>query len=321
MDETSVFQSRRQLLRYCLVGSVAALAGCQGTDDGSPDGDTPTDDGTPGETPTAGSTATDGRTQTDDGTPTATETPKDGNLTERFELAGDGSVSFRTWLVSDNPIVFDDGTELLFQYNDYEVGTSQNWEDMRQQRRNIAGALGTSPDSMTGELLVGGPNDKQGRLLLGRFDRDGIVSFQQDEGRTITGEYRGYTVLDDQIAVGEQAVLITSLYEQYVDTNAGDGTRLGESDESTGIVLDVLPSGVQIAVSRDPSREAVDVTGTSVTEVGSDGTFKRKVRAFVFESENAASVDAALEFVSMADEEPLTTEHHGPVVIIEYVPA
>lgn len=318
MDETSSLQSRRQLLRYCAVGSITAFAGCLGGDDGQPsDDDTPTGN----ETPTDRHTQTAHGTPTDRHTQTETDTPADGDRSEQFELAGDGSAPFRNWLVSDNPIVFEDGTRLLCQYNDYDAAATQNWEAMQAQRQNLAETLGTSDQSLRSEVLIGGNGASQhGRVLFGTFDSDEVIAVLEDEGMTVTDDYRGYTVLDDQIAVGDEAVLATSLYREYLETHAGDGNRLGESDDAAGIVLDLLPAGIQISVARDPERETVEVSGTSVTEVDADGAFERKVRVFVFGSESDASVDAALEYVTMADEEPLTAEANGRIVMIEYVP-
>jgi hypothetical protein len=301
MNARRLSVSRRRVLRYCGVGATAGLAGCLwgGDDDeGS--------DATPG---------TDGNGDRED-------VP----LTERFELAGDGSLEFRTWLIPGNTIVFQNGTELLFQHNDYEAATEQGWTAMAQQRQNIASSFGTDVESHVGAILIGSPGggSQPRHIHLGEFDKESVVEFQQDENWEIKEEYEGYTILTHSnvtAAIGTDAMLVTPLYEQYIDAKNGAHERLGEADDGVGLILDLLPDGVQMSVSRNPEREGIDVTGTSVMEVDPDGTFKRKVRAFVFESENAASVDAALEFVSMADEEPLTTEHHGPVVIIEYVPA
>jgi hypothetical protein len=310
MNERRPSFSRRKLVRYCGVGGTVGLAGClwggSNDDDGNGDDGDDTDNGTDADT---------------DGNGNMEDRP----LVERFELAGDGAAEFRDWLIPGNSIVFSDGTELLFQHNDYEAATEQGWSDMAQQRQNIASNFGTQAESHVGSILIGSPEGgSQPRSIhLGDFDKESVVEFQQDENWEIKEEYEGYSILtrsDITAAIGTDAMLVTPLYEEYIDAKNGDHERLGEADEGVGIVLDLLPDGVQMSVSRNPDREGVDVSGTSIMEVGSDGESQRKVRTVVFNSVDAASVDAALELVNMADDEPLAAEHHEHVVMLEYVP-
>lgn len=289
--------TRRRVLEYCAIGSAVGLAGCLGGDD---------DDEAPG----------NGDSQPGNGN-------GNGELSDQFELAGDGTHSFSGWLVPDNPIVLQGGTELLFQYNDYEAAAAQGWEDMQQQRQTQAASFGSDVESHVGEVFIGAPEggEQPGNIQLGSFDQEAIVQFQEDAGRTVTDEYRGYSVVSDEVAVGPDALVVTPGYEQYLDARYGDAESLTEADEGASTILGLIPSGVQISVSRDSDLEDVDVSGTSVQEVDTDGNFQRLIRTFVFESESAASTDRAEEILESGSySETLTAEHTGRVVMVEYSP-
>lgn len=286
MQDTGSRTSRRQVLRYCGVGATVSLAGCLWGGDGD-------------------------------------DSPDDGSLSEQFELAGNGADPFREWLLPDNPIVLSDGARILFQYNDYEAAAEQGWEDMEQQRQTQASSFGSDVDSHDGELFIGPPEsgEQTGNIQIGSFDRVSIVEFLEESGQSVTDEYRDYSIISGEVAVGDDALVVTPMYEQYIDAKMGEKTRMGAADEGAGIILDLVPSGVQISVSRSDELEDVDVSGSSVQEVDTDGTFQRMIRTFVFKSESDASVDRAREIVSEGGfDEMVTSEQHGRVVMVEYVP-
>lgn len=278
MSESRFGSSRRQLLRYCALGSAVGLAGCLWDDN---------------------------------------EPPDDGDLPGLFELAGDGAVPFREWLLPDNTIGHDDDTETVFVYRDYELAAERDWEDALLERQQHADTLGSQPESHSALLMTGIPTaDEWGLVHLGTFDHDTVVEFQENSGFEITDEYRGFSVLDGQFAVGSEAILGTPAYEQHIDAKGGDAERAEDSDADVRLLLDLLPEGVQITASRNQTRENVPITGTSTQEIGPDGGRHRAIRAIVFDDVEVTSIERAREITE--DEEVLTEEQHGRVVMLEY---
>lgn len=281
MSEHTFGWSRRTLLRYGALGSVAGLAGCQGDDD---DDEPPTDDELPG----------------------------------LFELAGTGADSYREWLVPDNYVEVGE-QELLFQYNDFEAAAQENWENMQQRREGIATSFGTDTQDHEGNVIIGHPSRGTGFLYLGSFDRDSIVEFLANEGNDVTDEYGEYTVFNEQVAVGSDGIVGTPDYEQYIDAKNGDGERLAEADTNAGLLLDLLPGGIQTSVTRTDELEDVDVSGSVVTDVQETGDNERLVRTLVFHDAGDATVERAREILEEGGiGEIRTEERHGRVVMVDY---
>ena len=296
MSETPSGFSRRRLLRYGAIGTMGIIAGCLGGDDDSPEDSSP-DDGTPDDSP-----------------------PGDEELPELFELSGNGADPFREWVVPNNRIVHENGTETLFAYRDYERAAESGWEEATNERQEAASSFGSQTDDHTGTVIVGVPDENiLGTLYLGSFDKEAVVEAQEAAGATVTGEYEGFTVLEDRLAVGSDALLQTPGYEQHIDARNGDTPRLGESDGSVQLGLDLVPRGLQIVASPNPDHENIDVTITSTQAVDDSGNRQRIIRTFVFRNAEVTSLDRAKSTSNY--DELLTEEHHGRVVMLEYVPA
>lgn len=282
MDDSSFPRSRRAVLGCCAASAVG-LAGCLGLGDDSPD-DTPDDD-----------------------------------LPGLFDLAGDGTEPFVDWLAPESTYGGDEGDEILFIYQNYARGADMGIEPLQRSRERVAETFGDDPGAFAGELLVGLPGDTgRGGLHVGEFDSDAIRSTVEAELDEPSGEYGGYTVYADEIAVGDDAVILTPEYERFVDARHGDGPHLRDEDDDVDLLLELQPAGFQLSATRREDGELA-LSGSSFVDADDDGTPQRVLRTFVFESAEDASVERAEEIAADGSHEAtLSSEHHGRVVMLEY---
>ena len=281
MDDTRLESSRRRVLQCCALGSLTGLAGCLG-----PFGDD--------------------------------EPPEDDELPGLFDLAGDGTEQFVDWLAPESPHGNGEGQETLFIYQDFVEYAERGIEPMERYRRDQAAAFGTDPEIHEGELSVGIPGtDAVGRIYVGEFDVDAITEHLESQGGTVTDEYDGYTVFNDTIAVGDDALLVTPEYDSHIDAKNGDGPHLRDENAAAGLILALQPHGVQISATRR-SDSNLEASGTTFFDLDGDGNPQRVIRTFVFESPEDASVEAAKEIAAGGRfDTTLTDEHHGRVVMLE----
>lgn len=291
MDERS--PTRRTVLSGCGTAAIAAIAGCLGGGDSGDDEDGPGADG------------------------------QDEDVAEfvgELDLAGDGGETFRDWVVPDNPAGTTDEVELVCQYRDFELaeGDAPNLVDLRETR---AEEFETTPDRIAGELIVGNEAN-HGTIVLGAFDRAAIVeAYTAGDDAVVTGEHRGFTVVGDRLAIGEEAIVDTVSYERHIDAAAGATDRLETADPDARLLFELLPSGPETAVSYHQNLPDLAINGE--TRVAFDEAVPtRAVRTFVFDDADAASPERAHEILASGTEpaEILKTEHHERVVMVEYSP-
>lgn len=297
MDETGMPSSRRTLLRWCVAGSFAGVAGCLGGGDDTAEDDQPPDDE---------------RTDNE---------PTDEELPDLFELAGDGTVPFAEWLAPEAPHGDGNGRETLFVYQDFAEGIEQGWQAIEIHRQNLADSTGTDPDSHEGELLIGvsGSEGGMGEIYVGEFDSNSVVEHLESQGGSVTGEYEGYTVVGDELAVGDDAIILTPEYEHFIDARHGGGPHLRDEVPAVSLILDLQPAGPQLSASRREDDSSIAATATTFTDIDDGGSPQRAIRTFVFESAEAASVERAEESLGEdATQRILTDEKHGRVVMVEY---
>lgn len=296
MNETGGRSSRRELLRWCVAGSFVGVAGCLGDSDDTVENDTSGDDQSPDDEPT------------------------DEELPELFELAGDGTAPFAAWLAPEAVHGNGNSRQTLFAYQNFVEAIDQGWQDIEIYRQNLADATGTEPDSHEGELLIGvsGATGAAGEIHLGEFDTDGVVEHLESQDGSVTGEYEGYTVVGDQLAVGDDAILLTPEYERFIDARHGDGPHLREEVPAAGLLLELQPVGPQLSASRRDDDSSIEATATTFMDIDGNSP-QRAVRTFVFESAETASVERAEESLGEnAADRILTEEKHGRVVMVEY---
>ncbi len=282
MSNAGPSTSRRTLLQATAAGSLVGLAGCLGGDDDS---------------------------------------PEDDDLPGLFDLSGDGADAFRDWLAPEAVHPEEGRSQVLFAYQDYEYAVAEGWEEMVAIRDQEAAGLGTDPEALYGETIIGRPGDNGGLggIQLGTFDSDSIVSQFEEEGFTVTDEYEQYTVLDGEFTVGEDALLYTSQYEHFIDAKNGDGDHLEDEYDGVGIVLSLQPAGGQMTASLRHGLEDIAVTASSYMDISDGGSPARIIRTFVFTDAEEASVERAEEIAADGSyEQTLTDEKHGRVVMLEY---
>jgi len=309
--------SRRTFLRYGALGAAAALAGCQGDDgDDSPNGE---QNGT--------ENGEDNGTENGEDNGTENGETEDPNYSEAFDLAGEGGALFEEWLIPNNPVGTQDGVTTVVGFQDFESEGAQAIDSMGTYRDELARSYGIDAADLSGELIVGAPDSTRSRRIhLGQFDPDTIVSTFEEAGTAEqVGEYREYTVIEGaqgEGAVGSDAVLVLPNYESYIDAKHANGERLIDVDRPVGHVLDVLPRGFQVTLSRHENLDDLAVNGATYHEVDASNNPARTTRAFVFNEEPAATVERAREIIEIGStgyEEILTEEQHGRMVMVEFI--
>lgn len=303
MKESRIGLSRRSVLRYSVLASLPAIAGCLGDDDSDGDDDS---EGTPGS----------GTPDSSDPTP-----PPDEDLPALFDLAGDGSERFADWLAPEATHPPNEGSETLFAYQNFDVAAEQDVQGILDYRAQEAEVFGVEPDSIRGELIVGTSTEDvpTSSIYLGDFDAESVVSTFEEEGGTVTEEYQGYTVFEDRIAVGDDALIENPGYDRFIDASMGEGPHLSDESEDVGILLDLQPPGLQIAAVRQSDQSDLRMSATSFLSVDENVEPDNVVRSFVFEDADVASVERAEEIAETGRyERTLNSEYHGRVVMLEY---
>jgi hypothetical protein len=299
--------SRRAFLRYGAIGAAAALAGCQGDDgDDSPNGEQ------------------NGEENGDDNGTENGET-EEQDYSEAFDLAGDGAALFGEWLVPDNPWRVRENITSICGFRDFEAEDAEGIDWMAARRDELSEIFQVDSAAFAGELFVGDPGSSRERTIyFGEFDPEAIVETFENAGTASqVDEYGEYLIIEGQQgrgAVGPDAILILPIYDQYIDAKNGDSERLAEADEGVSHVLDVLPRGFQLSLSRHSNLEDLAVNGSTFHDIEGRAP-NRTTRAFVFHEEADATVDRALEIIEIGQtgaEEVLTEEQHGRMVMIEY---
>lgn len=307
MDQTR--KSRRTILAAVVASGTVGLAGCLG---GGGDNDSGPSNENSSNTNTDGGSATD-------------PSP------DQFELAGTGAEDFSSWLVP-NLVAPQENTQLICDYLDFEEAASQEVTQLVEYRSTLANEYGVDSEEFTGELLVALPGDGGTQpIYFGSFQQAAVVdTITTDPAWESAGEYRGYTVIapvDETdaalagAAVGSNAIVNTPAYAQHIDAGVGEGRQLAEDDEDAALLFDLLPAGVQTAVSYHSSLDDLAINGEVSTDY-QESALSRSVRTFVFESDSDASADRAREIMEMGlgFEEIHTEEAHGRVVMVEYTP-
>lgn len=284
MSKPGIDLSRRRMLGYCTVGAIAGAAGCLGDDDDDTD-----------------------------------ETASEEDIAAMFELAESGSGPYAPWLAPEAVHSTDQESNTLFAYQSFEKAAEEGWEELLDVRQSEAQAFGTDEESLHGELFVGAPGEEEfTSIYLGEFDADSIVSHLESEGGAATGEYEGYTVVEEQVVVGDDAILVTPEYEAFIDAKRGTGPRLRDENEGVGLLLELQADGLQVSATQRSDISDLQLSGSSFVSIDG-GSPERVVRTFVFESEEDASVERAEDIAESGDySETIAGERHGRVVMLEY---
>jgi hypothetical protein len=242
-------------------------------------------------------------------------------IVEEFDLAGDRPAPFREWVRPGVPFSTREGIELICQHDDYTA--ADGTPNLQQTHTSTASFLGVDASTLTGKLFVGPPPERRRppSIVFGEFDTDQLVETFTRGDQSVTGTHGGYTVVENTIALGPDAVVDTPQYEQYIDTAAGRQEGLTDTDADATLLFNLLPAGFRIAVSRHGDLSDLALNGESRTDV-EDGTLTRSVRAMIFESADTATESRVREILSSGSgfSEILTLEVHDRAAMVAYRP-
>lgn len=321
MSEDPPVLPRRKLLRYGGVGAALAVAGCGANEDSGSDDET--DDGSSGGSDDGSSGGSDDGSSdgSDDDDSGNTDGSTDGR-TDEFELAGDGSESYRQWLVPEFTLEADTDVETkqLYQFNDYERAEEAGWDSPLVLRDQFAEAYGVEPESFESEILVGPvENGTPRRIHFGSFDTAAIAEQLEANDFQQTGEDGEFTVFEDRVAVSEDTIVQHSSFSEFLAASRGESDSISDTDEDVELLLDLVPAGALVTLSRREGTDDLVVDGMSVSEFGDDGVQSHAVRTLIFENSDAVTDERIRELVieNSPFEEILTQETGGRVAMAE----
>ncbi|NGM68898.1 hypothetical protein G6M89_07715 [Natronolimnobius sp. AArcel1] len=213
--------SRTTLTRRGAVAATAAgLAGLAGCASSSDDQESPSTETNSSETDTNDSDDSESGVQSEDDIPeiSGPETPPEWDHAE-----------FRAWLLDD-----DSGTGS--RRFDYTETIPDGFGDDLPSFFDVSAATVDSHLSQSST-----------QVFFGAFDVDAMIEdAAAADGFTVTDEYRGYGILEPtsdgpSAAVGSNAIVIGTDYEQRVDARYGEEARLEEADETVAQLFAELP--------------------------------------------------------------------------------
>ena len=193
------------------------------------------------------------------------------------------------------------------------------------QIAQIANALGieeSNIDRMTG---VQQGENASNIVLTGSYNPSEIIDDLGTSESDIT-EYSGYKILQEQFAIGSDAIIVAQSYETLIDTKNGQKPYLGKNDDDwnqllTSIQDSTLAVAAPGTIGDDPTI-AADKSGVTIDAADGGGA---TISIYVhYESESAAeeAMDTAREeFVSGAsgtsDVDIQRFEREGNRIIVE----
>lgn len=315
MSEMRPDMSRRRLLRVGGIGAAIAIAGCGGSDNG--------DDGTD----SVENGEENNVNGTDDGDNGGNGAGEEGehlpdDPDSAFELAGDGAEQYRRWLVPEYTIDadLDADTKQLYQFNDFELAAEQGQDSLLELRDHYAASLGADPEAMTSEILVGPVEGGAAhRIFFGSFDRSAVTEFVEAEGFEQTGEDGEFTIFEERIAVSEEVIIEHPSYEKFLEASRGERDTIGDVDEDVQLLLDLVPTGPLVTLSRREGYTDLSVDAMTVLEYDAEELPSRAVRTIVFTEESDLTEDRIRELVvdNSSFDEILTMESYGRVAMVE----
>lgn len=285
MNESRPDRSRRKLLKYGGVGLATALAGCNG---GGTDGDRPSDGGTD-----AGG----------------------------FELAGDGLAPFREWLAPQYTIesATDGQQRQLYQFIDYTRIPDGEMAQQVQRRETFAEQIGVAPTSIEQELLLGPiEGSLPYKLLLGSFDARQVIRTFENSSFERTGNPGEFVIFDETFAISSEAIIEHPNSAALIDGAQNGYGPFEGYDEEMNLLLDLVPAGPQVTLSKRDDFDDVVLDGLTILELNGPVT-THGIRTLVFTDADAATLERAreIDIDGSARDEVLTEEISGRVVMLE----
>ncbi|WP_126664113.1 hypothetical protein [Haloterrigena salifodinae] len=274
--------------RGVVVAAGVGLAGCLGSSD---------DDGGNGNSNENGEDGTEDSTERVNGVPA-------GDIEARREQMPDPGVAvdwstareFRKWL-------FDDGNESNGRF-DYTADLPPA-EDVDSP---VIEVLDVYPDQVDALVSQGTT-----QVVLGQFDADALETQLAESDRyEVADEYGGYAVADGAddetsagpIAVGDDALILGSGYENPIDARHGDRDRLEDVDPWMTHLLETLPEEPLVTGEYlEPLVDAIDIPEIYCWGLSMPGRDPETATwAFVFDDPDDITDDVRTELRTLADE-------------------
>ena len=276
-DATDSSLTRRRFAALAAAG-LAGLAGCADGDETSADEQ---------ETDAESDGADDGEPDADSGTDALDPDEIDGPETPP-EWA---HAEFRAWLLDEGPT--EDGNRRF----DYTETIPEGFG------ADLPSYFDVSQATVDGHLVQGFT-----QVFLGEFDADATIAGADDaDSFTLADEYEGYAVLEPDgdgppAAVGPNALVIGTDYEQRIDARYGERERLEEAEPDFERLFAELPHENTISGQYDsPAGGDVDIDEIALWGVSSPEPMADSMTwVFVFEDEATLTEDALADLETVS---------------------
>lgn len=200
------------------------------------------------------------------------------------------SDEFREWLT-------DESAYSESHFFEFVAGYSKSLVSPRLEAFDLTG------ENVDGHLIQSGAE-----IHLGQFDAESIVSqFEDSDDHEVGDEHEGYTIVDEDVAVGDDAVLWYGMegdLTRRIDVRTGAEDRLEAADPTFTDLFETLPDGSIVSGQYHSSEwdefdiDELSLWGSSIESLESgEATW-----VFVFEDESEPTEDVLAELETVAEE-------------------
>ena len=254
-------------------------------------------------------------------------------------VGSDSLPDYADWLSAD---VLLEEDSVFVMHMDY--GELLEWPEDDQEElevEEIADQMGVETEDIDGFLIVEVPDEtgfggEEHIIFLGSFDPDEAAD-NLELSDDPEDEYEGYDVYEEmfmQVAIGDDAIVMSTAYEDWIDASTGEADRVADEDGDWDELLrEVGNSAFSMLATADADDEAVDdplddpangdLEGLELMGMGMDSAGSDTYEIFgtmYFEDESDAE-DAVEEMEEDAEEddevEDYSIDQDGLVVTFE----
>lgn len=230
---------------------------------------------------------------------------------------GGGVPDYADWVPASMASV-DEGT-----FRTFGVDLGRFDDEFPEQARQeidvgqLAAGIGVEADALDEFAVLQTGFLSQHQVLTGSFDGEDVVS--QLSGGSETSSYEGFEVVQDQIAVDDGAIVISSEYETIVDAGSGSAERVYEQSGEWEPAFRNVGGGTFTGVVTAPDEDFV-LMGIDLNATG-EGDRMQLFAYIHFPSadEAEANTESAQDQVGEGDEtwELVDISVEGNVVVVE----
>ena len=238
-------------------------------------------------------------------------------------LGGSDDAEYEGWLAADLVQDIEDGAVIHVDVQEL----ASNWPADAQEELELEefrDEFGVDEADLDGMVVIeegGGMMTSEQVILTGSFDPDAIFDNldMPEEFIDDDAEYEGYQVLMDEVAIGDDAIIVSGSYETLIDAHNGETELITEVDEKWDAALDNVSGAGLSGVGVDDSEDA-ELLGLAMDADGDEVEMRMYGH---FESEAAAEdgreeIEAEMEEdIEEDDGEIESVEVDDTVVIVE----